>query len=341
MRRITPWLAFVCSCASSASAEERARAELSVTRGPGTDDCIEKEALARAVEARLHRVVFAEQGTPLKISLRLEHGANGAWTAELDLRNASGESLGQRRLTTSAPHCSALDDSIALVVALLVDSPAARELSEPQPAADADAAGPENQPKAATPTVIELPRSTLAAREPWHADGSLGATLGGGVLPGVALGVEAALGFKPAFMPEFRLFLGWDPARDSTINGGAAGARLDFGYVGLEVCPWQSMAPAPLRAFVCAGQVVGRLEARAFGFDRNQSAALVRFALAARAGLSARLYGSLALRLDARAEVPLEQNVFTYGSTDDRDVGIYRTGRVAGALELGPAFSWR
>ncbi|HEY4105833.1 MAG TPA: hypothetical protein VGM44_18160, partial [Polyangiaceae bacterium] len=293
--------------------------------------------------------VFADQGTPLRISLRLNHGPNGTWTAELDLQSARGESLGQRQLSTSAPHCSALDDSIALVVALLVDSSAARELTAPKAAAGdnaASAADSANQPQnahstAAAPSVIELPATTHAPREPWHADASLGATLGGGVLPGVAFGAEAGLGLKPAFVPELRLFAGLDAARDSTINGGAAGARLSFGYVGLEVCPWPSMAPTPLRAFVCVGQVVGRLGARAFGFDRNQSAALVRFALSARAGLSARLYGSLGLRFDARAEVPLEQNAFTYGSADDRDASIYRTGRVAGVLELGPAVTWR
>ncbi|HWZ91951.1 MAG TPA: hypothetical protein VNW92_23970 [Polyangiaceae bacterium] len=337
-------------CALPASALGHGDVALGVERRPGTEQCIETAALERAVEARLHRTVFTTQpSAQLRIDLVLDHATDTQWSAELSLRTASGASLGQRRIETSARHCSALDDSLALVIALLVDSP------PPVPAEAAPLAAPGSIPpmvpsplpvnpaspaKPAPATTIQLPSDTHAPREPWHADVAAGAALTGGVLPGVAFGPEASLGFKPAYVPEVRLFGGLLGQRESRVGSSASGARFGFAYVGLELCPGFA-APRRLRPFACLGQVVGRLRAEAFGFDENRLSNLLRFALQVRLGIALSITGPLSLRLDGRGELPMTHSVFVYGARNGQEGGIYKTSPVAGVLELALALAWR
>jgi hypothetical protein len=338
-------------CALPASALGHGDVALGVEHRPGTEQCIETAALERAVEARLHRTVFTtQQNAQLRIELVLEHAADAQWSAELSLRTASGASLGQRRIETSARHCSALDDSLALVIALLVDSPPPVEAAPPPAPPSAapspippTAPPPVHPPSLAKPapaTTIQLPSDTHAPREPWHADVAAGPALTGGVLPGIAFGPEASVGLKPAFVPEVRLFGGLLGQRESRVGSSASGARFGFAYLGLELCAGFA-APRRLRPFACLGQVVGRLRAEAFGFDENRVSSLLRFALHARLGIAVSIAGPLSLRLDARGELPVTHSVFVYGGRNGQEGGIYKTSPVAGVLELALALAWR
>lgn len=115
-------------------AEAALLVSLSVSHGPETDGCASRAALSRAVERRLKRRVFvsAEQA-----QLRLDVAfvkRGSAVAATIRLIDAEGRSRGTRSLTTES-HCSALDDSLALSIALLVDEP-------PEPETEADAPAP-------------------------------------------------------------------------------------------------------------------------------------------------------------------------------------------------------
>src|SRR5688572_7710227 len=134
---------------------ERSRARLDLVRTPGTESCIEKRGLERAVERRLRRKVFQEPAG-LLVEVRIAR-TEGNWIASIVLYDAHRRELGRRELDTAAEDCSALDASLALVLALLVDSP-----PEPQPEpTEAPAATPTGAPKPPVPrpppTPIVLP----------------------------------------------------------------------------------------------------------------------------------------------------------------------------------------
>ena len=167
MREALPGVSLAIVLAATlaeASAPERAFARLELHSAEATASCIEKRELEVAVERRLRRKVFREPAG-LVFDVRLARSEQG-WTAELVLFDAQGRELGRRALDTKARDCSALDASLALVVALLVDSP-----PEPPPPVETAPAGPPVTPPVPPtppPTRIELPKDTHAPREPWH-----------------------------------------------------------------------------------------------------------------------------------------------------------------------------
>jgi len=145
--------------------EANPRVALGLTRGEGTQACIQGGAIERAVERRLRRRVFAGNESPdLHIDVALARESDGAWSARLVLRGRSGAELGARELQTQAAHCSALDDALVLVVALLVDSPEARAqagaASEPTAPAPSEAAQPT---KGLLATIIGIALATFGA----------------------------------------------------------------------------------------------------------------------------------------------------------------------------------
>jgi hypothetical protein len=323
-------------------------ARLDVEKGAGAERCVDGQDLAHAVEARLRRRVFrADLPATLYVKIALARDAAG-WSALLTMHDGNGAFLGRRSLVTEAADCSALDESLALVVALLVDSPpppVAGE-SEATPAATKPTS-PSTEPARATappPTEasarpsevaspLHLPRDTPAPRQPWRLQFATEGALAIGILPGLAPGVELGFGAKAPTLPEFRLFAGWYAPREQRRAELDAGARFDALYVGLEVCPLERELGISQWS-VCAGQSLGRLRSKAFGFDENSTSNHLTYALLARGALQLALASHWALRLGARAEVPLTRGVFGYG-TPDGEQPLFQPSPVAAVLDLG------
>ncbi|HTA90212.1 MAG TPA: hypothetical protein VK745_11570 [Polyangiaceae bacterium] len=345
--------------ACSARAEEAA-ARLELTKGPGTEQCIDTGALLRSVEFRLQRHAFRpDRPATLYVRIALHRiKADANWSADISMRDAAGAFLGSRSLITSAAHCSALDDSLALVVALLVDAPPAPVRVEPPgptaatPAVPAaSSAEPSPAGDHATPSVspirppqmptfpekmgtITLPRDTPARRQPWLFNLSLEGTAAFGVLPDVAPGIELGLGAKPAIVPELRVFAGLYPERAEQHASASSGARFSFANVGLELCPLDRALGA-VHWSGCAGQSLGFTRVAAFGFDENTTTGHLSYALLAWTGLTIQFVGSFAGRLGIRAEAPLERGVFTYGSRDGSERGLFEPKPVTAVLDAG------
>ncbi len=330
--------------ASGGPLAPRVGVTLLVDRGPGTEECIGASALEQAVEARLQRAAFLHhQATPLRIRLRLARIGKRQWSAELRLEAANGGSLGERKLTTAAAHCSALDDSLALVVALLVDAPLGereRELegkgeqaAPSQPAAPTERTTPSPLP-APKATLIDLPPNTLAPRQPWRWEASLAASLALGLLPRAGWGLELGVSAKPATGPELRLFLQGYAPRDAYGGPEHAGAHFDALFVGLEVCPLAAEL-GTWRLAACAGQNLGRLHASAFGYDQNSSANDLLYTLLARAVLLAPVLGRLSARLSARAEIPLSRPAFYYGARENNEATVFELSPALAVFEAG------
>src|SRR3954471_2780913 len=102
-------------------------AELDWQRGPDAERCISRDELARHTEAVLQHPVFSGQG-PAAVRVRggIGRDARGRWAATLALETADGRPLGTRELTSDGSDCRALDESVSVVLSLMVDVDRAR-----------------------------------------------------------------------------------------------------------------------------------------------------------------------------------------------------------------------
>jgi len=332
-------LSLLAGCPAHAE-EATPRAALEVVRGTGTESCIEGSALERAVERRLERSVFG--GGDVRVSLRFERRER-TFTAELVLFDRRGTALGRRELKTQAAHCSALDDSLALVVALLVDSPEARE----QAAGAASTAAPASSgasPEGVAPQAVSepsrisvtIPPDALAAREPFRVQlgGSLAALVG--PLPGVALGPELLVAVRPPHFIELRLRPSFFPEREVSAPAPDRGGRLSLVQVALDLCPLEHELPR-VRLSGCLGQSVGWVRGVGFGYVHNSETGSLVYSLGVGASALLALAGPLGLSFGLGAALPLERDSYVSQAADGVTTEVFRSAPVTGMLAVGLA----
>jgi hypothetical protein len=321
--------------------EAEPRVTLAVTRGEGTGGCIREGAVERAVERRLHRRVFAETGpADLRIDLVLAREAGRTWSAKLVLRGPDGAELGARELDTRAPHCSSLDESLVLVVALLVDSPEAHDAFEAAksartaPEREAPRPPPPAPPKVPKPTPIELPPDTFAPREPYRFELGAGAGVLAGVLPGLPLGVSLTLGVRPPHFFELRvrpqLFFPHEARAPAADRGG----RFSLVTVALELCPLDETS-GQSSFFGCVGQRVGRVAARGFGFQETERSVELYYALGVSGGVAFWFARPLGVTLELGAEAPLTRDAYFSRGPNGEQRKIFQASPLAGAATAG------
>ena len=153
--------------ARTAFATNVPRVHLSYDRGPGAEACEDSETLRRNVALRLGYNAFLAPATEtLKVHVVRE--ANGL-TADIELVDIDGSSLGERRLTSHSEDCLELTAAIELAVSIAIDPLSqgrAPSLEEP-PAATSRAT--ETRPLAPPPQThpddvfLRKPRFDIAA----------------------------------------------------------------------------------------------------------------------------------------------------------------------------------
>ncbi len=315
-------------------------AVLSVERGPGAEACLDQAHLKRSVERRLKRRVFVVDG---EASLRLHVGFTvhgGETEARIELASIDGTPRGTRSLVTTG-HCSALDDSLALSVALLVDEPP--DPVEPKPA---DGAGRPAQPISPTakapaaPTgeappspkrVITIPSEVAAPREPWHVRFGAAAKVAWGTLPGVRPAAAFSLGIVPRdFAPILLQGEAFWPTR--AARNATSGARFHLLRAALALCPPLWSRPNAMLG-LCFGQQLGWLTVEGYGFDHDSKEQRLSYALTAGGEARLRLFPPVSLRGYAGAEVPLVRDRFTSGGRNAAE--LFQPSPVAMAGEIG------
>jgi hypothetical protein len=326
----------VASAPAAAGASAPApSARLELRRPPGTSACSSQQQLERSVERRLRRRVFRDASAELELQVVFER-TDRQWLVRLELSDAKGP-LGERELSTDAAHCSALDDSLALVVALLVDTPPEREsearVAQASPAAQAAAPGP-TVAVARRPAAIHIPAETHAPRQGVRLGARASLLAASGLLPSAGLGAQLAAEARWPRMPRLALLVEAFLSQAETVAGRDAGARIRSERVGLEVCPtavdWGSSEVS-----VCAGQRAGRVRAEGFGFDRNLSSERLYFALSAGVDWTLALAGWLELSSGARLEVPLTRDDFLVRPASGEASSVFRPAALAATLQLG------
>jgi hypothetical protein len=235
-------------------------AELEWQRAPNAERCISRDELARRTEEVLHRPVWSGDGAPaLRVRGGIARDARGRWVASLALETSDGRSLGTRELTGDGSDCRALDESLSVVLSLMVDVDRARLATAAPPPAPPP---PPPAPPEVLQTEARPPEPPAAER--WGFTLGASGVFGPGLLPGAALGVQAAVGWQPPRLPVFELYgAWWAPV---TAHRGSLGAEVQAWVVGLETCTFR-IEGARFAIEACAAAEAGAYGARPSGLD--------------------------------------------------------------------------
>ena len=323
MRSAAAWLVLAIVIGAAApvvAAPAPARYELLWRHAPGAEACIAAPVLADVVSARLGRPAFDGPGvTAVVIEGEVAPTATG-WHVALAIRGADGAARGARELDVAGADCRAIDEPLALVLALIVDP-------------DAGAGAPPPPPPAPIVAVIDAPKGAPPV-EPWRAEAAVTGAVGRGALPGTHVGARLAIVVDSPRLWPVAFAVGWWAPGEIDLDGGRR-VRLGRWQARLGVCtPTRSLGRA--RVAGCAGGEVARIDARAVGFDSNRqtAATLGLAALAARGTVE--LTRAAFVVAEIGVEVPLTRPRFF----DDAGALLYRAAPAAmiGGLGLGVRF---
>jgi hypothetical protein len=287
------------------------------SRETGAEECADEDELRASVERRLERAVF-DDAAPLHIDGRIAR-LGRRFRVEIALR-ASGAVIGRRVLESDRARCRALDDSLAVMIALLVEvGEESVELALPV-ASDDPAAPPSEEPADVARHPIEPRGAAPASLE--RAEGSarwLGFAMSLGVigaldaLPGVAFAPLAALELVHAPV-SIRLEGAYAPETDHEL-GSARRARLSLAWAGILGCLGERVL-AWLALGGCAGLRGGALIGAGAGFDTSASGLLPWLAASASGRARAVVAGPFGVELAIGLDVPLLRDRFVAGAPD-------------------------
>ncbi|WP_437544190.1 hypothetical protein WME97_35135 [Sorangium sp. So ce367] len=313
-------------------------ASLSWVRLAGAEACVGARALAQAVEARLGRAALVSAArAELTVEGRIEPGGTGGWRAVIAVADAGGAVLGTREIATASPRCSAIDDELALAIALMIDPSAKLSPGAPPPlVAPAPPPAPSPAPSPPAPQVIvqrvlvPVPPPAPPPPAPWRVEVGAGPLFGLGLLPspGIAAALRARL--TP---PRFWSFeVGgaiWLPNEATT---GASSTRFSWGEGFVSACPVSLGGETRLSA--CAGVRLGALQVGGLGFgvDRADERLTAGGALDVR--LTRQLAGPLTVGGGLGLIVPIVRDTFYYIDAQGRDREVFRMAPLAGVADV-------
>lgn len=322
--------------ASPSFATNPPNARVEVRRALGTEICLDEDRLVAMIERRLRRRVFDETRNA-ELELLVEFRKTDGWNARVALADSKGL-LGTRELSTRARHCSALDDSLALVIALLVDTPPKRPEPELEPEGAVRSTLKPNataSPRQVTPfTPITLPEDTYASREPSRFDLSVSASVLAFVLPSLTPGIECRVGLKLPRGPWLRFTGELYPTAEKSLAGSSNGAQFSLVRAGFELCGWTASSFGVV-AELCAGQRVGQLRASGVGFDLNQETSRLYYSLVAGGNALVPLGSMGGLVAGLHLEVPFTRDEFTARQNAPENIRIFKASPVGGIAAVG------
>ena len=305
---------------ASASAAEPVQAALEWQSPPEPHDCLDRGALEAAVEARLGRRVFSGAAdASVRVHGRVDALAAGrGFRAELELNDAEGQRLGTRSLSSRAANCSALNESLVLVVALMVDIneeqiEVLRQQQAPPPK-DGAAAGPSED------GASRGGRAPLE-RNPWRFLAGVDLVIVGRLLPDVVPGVALSGAVAPPSIGWLELSL--SQLLSSDAARGDRGSRFSLRSAELYWCPFETQR-FNTHVGACLGQRFGLLAVEGFGFQQNQETSRFIYGLGAKVRASLRLLGPLTLRASAGVELPLTRDRFYFTDAAGETTLLFR-----------------
>ncbi len=309
------------AASSVARAEPAARtSSLSWVRLPGAEGCIGSRALAVAVERRLHREVFVPPArAAVAFEGRVERtAAPEGFRAVITVSNEAGVVLGTREIRGGAASCRAMDDDLALVIAVMIDPDAA--LGPPPPAA------PTPAPVAPPPAWWGAPPKAGPAPPTWRVSLQVGGAAMLGLLPRTSAGVVLRSHVEPPRFWAFEVGGIIFPSVEATQGTVSAGFQLAEAFV--SACPLTvRVVGAALSA--CAGVQVGSIRALGTGLQAEQGL----FNVAVEGRVHRRLWGPLVAGLGLGLVAPVLRARFSYAGTAAEQT-LFQMAPVAGEADL-------
>lgn len=268
--------------------EEPLTASLSVEGPPA---CIDAPSLEALVREQVDRTSFVpEANAELRVRVRFRAEADG-YHVVVDALDRDSANLGSRALEEPDPDCRALDQSLLLVVALVVDSPGIRERAREVSARSE-----------------RLPLVIAAF---------------GGIAIEATPDVAPIAGISLTFdlVPFWSLRTEIELAYGGASEVGQAGARFYRAGGALSLCPGLRLGAWIGR--LCAGVSGAAVVADGFGFDFNETE--VRPALDARAGLFVSFVErALAVELGVTGGVPIIRDRFSFSEPEGVMTAFYQ-----------------
>lgn len=337
------------TAAPAAAGETPRSSSLTWFRQAGAETCAGPRELAQAVDRQLGGAVLVSAAqADVLIDGKIEPIRSGqGFRAHLTLTDPGGVVLGTRDLESPSRDCHALDEQLALVIALLIDPDAALGPTSTSPSAPSSSspiaapiAPPPSSPpprlRPAPPVTPAIPPPP-APSPPWRQSIGLGAVVAAGLLPGVGAGLSLRAEVTPPWFVPIELGgVVWGSARAESAG---RGADLSLSWGVLSLCPltWEG---ALTRLRGCAGAAVGALRAQGFGFASSSTREDVVAELVLGARVTRRLVGPLQVGLGLALLAPLQRaRVFSVDASGTEH-DIFLAAAVAGMLdgEIGLAF---
>lgn len=298
--------------------------------------CVGASALEAMVEERLQRKVFVHDGNAdLLVEIDEREVPEQGYRVTLTLRSKEGIWLGARELEGPSGECAALDESLALVVAIAVDIPKeellARERAAAQPTPTAKPAPPPAPRRLRVPEPRYVPRRARASqRVEWTPAAAF--AISAGILPGLTPGARLSFGVRPPNFWRSEIGGSWWKSQDASEDD--RGSHFKMLALDFSVCPWEGGSRS-VRVLACAMQMLGQIRAHGFGFDENREPKRFFYAFGARLQAGFRLSDWARLRLAGSGLVPASRDRFIYVDSLGRSVSVYRAAPVGGVAELG------
>lgn len=324
------WLGASASLVHGQAEREQApAAALHWVRLPGTYGCLDGSTLARAVEAKLQRKVFAPVSeSSVLIEGYVERDPTG-YRAELRMTSGAGALLGTRTLRSAATECRELSETVAVVLAIMVDPDA----PVVKPPSDPPSAAVEPAPVAAVTLEKAAPAATVHEAEQRLLTFARASVK---LMPGAGIGVGAAYERSlPGWGGLRAEGVGFLEARAELDDGSGAGVRLRLAHVGLGYCPlWVG---GRLLSFVgCMGVELGLRHSEGFGFEpNNRSAAALWASATARVGVAVRALSVLLFHAGAGFFVPFAPELYRGVRADGVVVPVYRQPALGAVFDVG------
>lgn len=317
---------------------------LSWVRLPGAEGCIGTHALASAVETRLRRTVFVSaSAADVSVEGRVERTSSPrGWRAVVAMSDAHGAALGERTLESAEPSCGALDEPLALVVAVMIDPDAALAPAPPAVPAPPPTAAPPAPREPEPRVVVRTRRVVVRERAPaarWRFDLLGRVAVAAGYMPGISPGLSGASVVEPPGFLPIELELALFPTATARSSDGAFEARLGLLVAGALLCA-PTLGGERLRAQGCAGLEAGVLQARGVGADVSLEDERAVVQLAARARAILRVVGPFVVQASASLVVPLRRDRFVVRDADGAAHAIFEPAPVGGTFDLGAGLSF-
>lgn len=277
---------------------------LNWVRTEGAEACIAPKQLAESVEKVLGRSTFVSTSdAEVAVEGRVERAGPG-WKAVLRVSDASGRVIGSREIEAPAETCRAMDESLAFVIAVMIDPDAERRPKPPPP----------------------KPPSR------WQLHVAAGADIGVGMLPSLAVGpsLRARIGSQvwaveiagTYFLPQ---------EASVTTSRGLASIDLALMQAGVAFCP-RIVLDEPFAVVACAGVDGGSLRVKGSGFtvgsDSTDAIVFARASVRGEWHPTSLFFGAVELRGD----VPFSREDYAYTEADGTSLSLFRMSPVTGIL---------